>query len=283
MTASPIRAVFSWTILAGLAAAGLVFWQQAPSSNAPDPVSVRPDAPPPASRETALTETDSAGDADPPVQSPGDSPSPDAQAIPIDLTRFYRMKASSFDSATQFPWKAVPRGAQKFANIPLQLDGALFLWGERNATMGHDYPKQIAGIPLARTCETLYLYHAAFFEGPPGTPVCEIRFQYVDGLSATDRILCDEDVRDWFVKSGETRIGPAGKRSTLAWSGTSEKGQSLRYCLTAVDNPRPAVAVASIDLVSCETRTAACILGITVGKAGLLARMDEAKPATDEP
>ncbi len=68
--------------------------------------------------------------------------------------------------------------------------------------MGLTYPEQVEGIPIKPQFETLYIYHAAFFEGEPGTPVYDIKLQYADGTSATDRILCGDDVRDWFGKPG---------------------------------------------------------------------------------
>ncbi len=48
----------------------------------------------------------------------------------------------------------------------------------------------------------------------------------------------------------------------------------LRFFITPVPNPRPALEVKSISLVSAKGNSAACILAMTTGPAGLL-RVDK--------
>jgi hypothetical protein len=40
--------------------------------------------------------------------------------------------------------------------------------------------------------------------------------------------------------------------------------------VTAIKNPQPSLAVETIDLYSCKSRTAACIMAMTPGKSGLM-------------
>jgi hypothetical protein len=204
-----------------------------------------------------------------------------ATAEPLGLTGHYSMKASSFDGIKQYPWPAVPRGSQTFANVPLEIGGTMCLWGERNANNGLKFPEQITGILVARKFETLYVCHAAFFEGKSGTPVCEIVLRYDDGTTASDTIVCGEDARDWFANRAEAPLGPSSPRSTLAWDGDGKAGertQPIRFCLTAIANPHPDKEVTALDLVSSKSQSAACILAITTGPAGLMQR-SEAPPA----
>ena len=224
------------------------------------------------------------GDANPPasVADPPNDPTEKATtekpaaAVPLDLKPHYALKAAAFDKITQYPWPAVPRGSQTFANVPLEIGGAIFLWGERNAKNGLKYPEEITGIATNQKFETLYVCHGAFYEAKAGTKMCEVKFHYEDNTSASDTIVCGEDARDWFVKpteKTEKMLGPSGPRSTLAWSGDGKIGdrtQTIRFCLTAIDNPHPDKVVTAIDLISSKTQTAACILAITTGKAGLL-------------
>jgi hypothetical protein len=195
-------------------------------------------------------------------------------AEPRDLTAYYSTPASFFDKITAFPaWKAVPRGFQVFANVPLQIDGMICLWGGGNAKMGLVFPEKITGIEMKRKFETLYIYHAAFFSSPNRTPVYEVVFRYEDGSSATNQILYGSDVLDWYANRGNNVIGPTGPNSKLAWHGAYSapgKTQPLRFCLTAVNNPQPAVEVTSIDLFSCKSKTAGCIHAFTTGRSGLL-------------
>jgi hypothetical protein len=194
-------------------------------------------------------------------------------ASPLDLTRQYSMKASEFQSSNGYPWPGVPQGSQVFAKVPLEIGGAFFLWGARNAGMGMDYPKQIDIADVPKRFQSLYLCHSLFFEGQQDSPVCEIQIRYADGTTTSDTIRCGADALDWFVKSDDVKSSPSSDRSMLAWQGESpwRNGmQPIRYCLTRVDNPSPTQDVESIRLVSSEGDAAICILAITAGKADLM-------------
>jgi hypothetical protein len=194
-------------------------------------------------------------------------------AEPFDLTGYYTTPASYFAQITQFPaWKTVPTGFQVFAGVPLQIDGLFCLWGGGTAKLGLVFPEEITGIQMDRKFQSLYVYHCAFFESTNETPVYDVVFRYEDGSSATNQILYGSDVFDWIVRSRNV-IEPSGSHSRLAWH--SERSPSLktlplRFCLTAIENPYPSLEVTTIDLYSCKSRTAACILAFTTGKAGLM-------------
>jgi hypothetical protein len=193
---------------------------------------------------------------------------------PINLTTNYSTPASYFDKITRFPaWKTVPRGFQVFDNIPLHIDGMMCLYGEGNATTFKTvFPEKFPDIAMNQQFETLYVYHCAFFGAPSGTPVCEIVFNYIDGSSATNQLLYGEDILDWLPDGRNSQIvGPTAARSKIAWVGGSASTNSvrpLRFCLTAIANPQPALRVTTVDLYSCKNRPAACILAMTAGKSG---------------
>jgi hypothetical protein len=194
----------------------------------------------------------------------------------LDLTPFYEWQATNFYQAKNSPfpsWTVVPRGFQTFAHVPLQIDGMKCLWGSGNAQHGLIFAEEVLGIPMNRKFETLYVYHAAFYVTPPGTPVYEVVFRYEDGSSATNQVLYGMDVLDWYANRGKTVIGPTGPHSKLAWQGAYSSGghtQPLRFCLTALENPQPFLEVTSIDLYSCKSISAACIMAMTPGKSGLM-------------
>lgn len=200
---------------------------------------------------------------------------------PLDLTPYVRFKAENFEKSTTYPWKVVPHGEQTYVNIPVQIDGCIFLYGKSNAKNGLTYPEKVEGIAVKQKFETLYVYHGVFYEGKPGSAAYEVVFHYADGKMASEKILCGEDVRDWYIKPDEKEIGPSGKRSVLAWEGKFERGknvQKLRFCMTALENPYPKVEVTSIDLVSTKSDTAGCVLSLTPGKSGLMKRPKGEKP-----
>lgn len=197
-------------------------------------------------------------------------------ATPVDLTAYYTAPASGFDEITAFPaWKTVPRGFQVFDQVPLQIGGTICLWGGGNAEKLHIiFPERVSGIQLNRKFETLYVYHGAFFKSPTGTPVCAVVFRYEDGSSVIQYLRYGDDILDWIAKSNEEGvIGPTGPNSRLAWvngSFTPGKVEPLRFCLTALDNPKPSLQVTTIDLYSCKSWTAPCIMAMTTGQSGLM-------------
>jgi RNA polymerase sigma factor (sigma-70 family) len=196
-------------------------------------------------------------------------------AKPLDLTTRYTTPVSDFDQITRFPaWKSVPRGFQVFANVPLQIEGMMCLWGEANTKqLKIIFPEEILDIEVKQKFETLYVYHCSFFASPDETPVCEVVFRYEDKTSVTNTMLYGEDVLDWVANDRKTVIGPSGLHSRLAWVGGSfspKKDLPVRLCLTEIKNPQPSLEVTSIDLYSSKSKTALCIMAMTTGKSGLM-------------
>ena len=190
-------------------------------------------------------------------------------AEPLSMTGDVQTPAEHFADITSFPaWGFVPIGSQTFCEVPLQIDGMICLWGAGNASKGLEFPEEKTGIQIGKKFETLYVYHGSFFGSPNGTPVYSIVFRYEDGSSATNQILYGDDVLDWY---GHGKVTAA--RSKVAWQGVADldtRKQPLQFCLTAVENPQPDMTVTTIDLYSCKSRTAACILAFTPGRAGLM-------------
>lgn len=190
-------------------------------------------------------------------------------AEPLSMTNDVQTPADQFAQINSFPaWHFVPIGSQTFCGVPLQIDGMICLWGEGNSKNGIDFPEEKTGIQIGKKLETLYVYHGSFFGSPRGTPVYQIVFRYDDGTSATNQILYGDDVLDWYGHGQ-----PTAARSRIAWHGMADLGnrkQPLQFCLTAVENPQPDTVVTTIDLYSCKSRTAACILAFTPGNAGLM-------------
>jgi len=197
----------------------------------------------------------------------------------LDLSAFVGMKAADFDKVKGNPWPAVPRGSQTLVGVPVDIRGALLLWGQGNADKGAKYPESISGIPCRQKFAALYILHGSFYEGAADEPVFEVVLKYEGGEQQTDAILSGADGHDWYVKPTGP-LGPTSKRSTLAWVGAGKAGerdQTIRFCMTAIENKHPDRVVETIDLVSSKKKAAGCILAITVGQAGLV------KPMPDKP
>lgn len=183
----------------------------------------------------------------------------------------YGMPASAFGNS--FRWQAIPTDFQVFDHVPFQIDGAMFLWGSRFAKSG--WAKQIPGIPVNQKFQTLYLLHCAFHISPTRTPVYQVVFHYEDAdvSPVTNTMLYGMDILDWYTGRSRRIIGPRSPNSRLAWVGgafSPNNKSPLILCLTAISNPKPDLKVSSIDLDSCKGQSAACIFGMTLGKAGLM-------------
>lgn len=203
------------------------------------------------------------------------------EPVPLDLSKHLRMKAENFEKSKGHPWPVVPRGEQVFAGIPVNIQGSTMTFGQSNANNGLKYPETVAGIPCGLKFETLYIVHTAFYAGESGEPAFEVVLNYSNDEKQTDVILCGADTLDWYVKEGEEKLSPSAKRSTLAWTGTGKSGQrdqTVRFCITAIDNKYPDRVVETIDLVSPKNQTAGCVIAITAGKAGLLKSEKPAEP-----
>jgi hypothetical protein len=190
---------------------------------------------------------------------------------PLDLTGQYTAPGDVFDGDGY--WGDVPNGFQVFDHVPFQIDGLMCLWGAGNAKAGADFPEAVTGIPVNQKFEALYIYHGAFYSAPDRTPVCEVVFRYDDGTSATNQLLYGSDMLDFVIDHSNHPRGPTGARTKSAWVGASfsqTRTEPLRFSVTAIDNPYNYLTVKTIDVYSCKSRTAACILAMTTGKAGLL-------------
>jgi hypothetical protein len=200
---------------------------------------------------------------------------------PLDLSKHLRMKAENFAKSKGHPWPVVPTGSQTFAGIPVNIQGSTMTFGQSNANNGLKYPDQVEGIPCGQKFETLYIVHTAFYAGKAGEPAFEVVLHYPGDETQSDKILCGADTLDWYVKEGEEKLAPSAKRSALAWTGTGKSGmrdQTVRFCITAIDNKYPERVVETIDLVTAKNQTAGCVIAISVGNKGLL-KPDAEKPA----
>jgi hypothetical protein len=201
---------------------------------------------------------------------------PQAEASSVGLVPYYTTPISHFDQMTRFPaFKTVPRGEQKFSNVPFRIEGMICLWGEGNVKkLNIVFPEEISDIQVNRFFETLYVYHTGFFVSADHTPVSEVVLHYQDGSSLTEPMRYGEDLVDWCSHPGDGRtIEPTRPRSRVAWVGGSSSTNEVhpvRLFITAIPNPKPGLEVTTIDVRSLKSQTAECIMAVTVGKADLM-------------
>jgi hypothetical protein len=197
-------------------------------------------------------------------------------AEPLDLTDKYTAPVSTLTNQPGFPaWQTAAVGRQVFHQVPFQIGGVVYLWGEgRSTNHTSPHPQLVPGIAVNRKFQTLYVCHGSYYKSPEATPVCALVFHFEDSSSVTNTLRYGEDILDWKVSRNEAPLlTPYGTNSMLAWMGgcfSPTEKQPLRYCMTALENPQPDRLVTAIDLYSCKSRTIPFILAMTTGRSGLM-------------
>jgi hypothetical protein len=188
-------------------------------------------------------------------------------AQPLDLTSFYQTPASKFDKSKTYPWRIVPRGSKTFGNVPLAIDGMICLWGESNAKNGLVFPEKVDDIPVNRKFDSLYVYHATFFSSREGSPVYHLTLKYANDTESMTTICYGAHVRDWFKSPHEKVTELSDSKSKMVWSADNPDNKTIkiRFFVSPITNPRPALEVKSISLASAKGSAAACILAMTTG------------------
>lgn len=205
----------------------------------------------------------------------GNSRAADNSAQPVDLTSKYPVPIYVLTNGNWLALKTMPVGHQVFRHVPLEIGGEIHLWGEGKGT-NHmsSYPEKVSDIAVNRKFEALYVYHGSYYKSPDGTPVFQVVLRYEDGSTATNTLSFGADILDWMVSGHEEPLrSPYSTNSEIAWVGgrfSETQDNRLRFCLTALNNPHPDRQVATVDLISCKTRTIPFVLAMTTGPAGLL-------------
>src|SRR6185295_4570022 len=122
-----------------------------------------------------------------------------------------------------------------------------------------------------RNLETLYVMHGTTYNVPDGTVIARVVFRFEDGSSATNGIEYGTHVRDWWQRRDEKSVKATDPSSKVGWRATTPTlpawAHSLRFFVTALENPKPGIEVKTIDLFSAKEQSADIILGLTVGPA----------------
>lgn len=159
---------------------------------------------------------------------------------------------------------ALPRGPQAFQGVPFLVGTPVVLAGIESARIADVFPHTISGIKIGGGAKRIHLLHATLFAEKDGMPLAKIVFHYANGTQESVRLGYGVHARSWVVQRLEKRAELFDGHSQLAWSETeSRAGYGLRLFHTALENPRPGEAIASIELVSLFSHAAPLIAALT--------------------
>lgn len=193
----------------------------------------------------------------------------------VDLSRFYnaaltdRMPSGSAGNDLA----ELPTGVQPLGGVNFDLRGRIQLYGSISQQKGTPpYPPAATGLPLHRKLAHLHFLYGTDWTEKPGLQVASFVLHYADGRTQDLPLIYGQDILG-FWNGREAAKLPKG-RVTLAWSGQNQVlrgynttyGQSHRLGLLHLvwDNPRPEVALASLDFISARSACAPFLIALTV-------------------
>ena len=180
----------------------------------------------------------------------------------VDLALFADSFAAFADGK---PLTATPKGVQTYNKVPFRIEKPIAVTGIEAACTGELFPKEIIGIKVGAKAKRVHLLHATLFPDKDGVPLAKIIFRYANGAEESVRLGYGIHARAWSLPRLERRDELVDVNSSLAWSETDDRrGSGLRLFQTALANPKPDEAIASIDVVSLFGRAAPLIFAVSI-------------------
>jgi hypothetical protein len=185
----------------------------------------------------------------------------------IDLSRYFnaRLDQSWFSAEwEQNDLSGLPGGLQTMDGVTFDVRGLIQLAGtERD--MSKRYPAEVTGIPIGQKTASLHFLHATGWEPPDDTRVGDYVLRYADGLEVRVPLRYARNIRVWSRWPHHSVSLDPG--SAVAWRGDNPHSraggwQTVLYHFR-LENPRPDVAITSVDFVSAGTKAAPFLLAIT--------------------
>jgi beta-galactosidase len=180
----------------------------------------------------------------------------------------------------------LPRGQQVLADVTYHVvdyrtaptPDVLMLGGSRAHRAARGLAGEIKGIPVGRKADTLYFLHTANVDRPVNDreraqmndrrrpfvlpTVLKYVLHYDDGKTAEVPVVLEKHIDHWVQQNGVPLPG-----AQIGWSKPLEALQGKRATLYSMQapNPRPGVAVKSIDAVRVGERATPVVLAISTG------------------
>ncbi|NCP34037.1 MAG: hypothetical protein AUJ96_21770 [Armatimonadetes bacterium CG2_30_66_41] len=178
----------------------------------------------------------------------------------------------------QFTFKDMPTGKQTFAGVPFQIydfptspvPTVVMLAGDR---VPHQLPNEVKGIPVNQKADALFFLQTARIDARRNQQELRENKQYemlryvvtyADGQTADIPIYAEVDLDDYHPQTAAALPG-----AQLAWT-TPYDGtdRSAAAYLKQWNNPRPKVAIKSLDMVyGADRRGVPVLLAVTAARA----------------
>lgn len=191
----------------------------------------------------------------------------------INLSSFYN---ASFDDNWQYHKEeglkpfSVPRGIQRLKGVEFDVRAVIQLASQQINRLEPGYPDGVFGIDVKQQARKLYFLHGLAWGHYEVDGRCVARYvvHFADGQSDAIDVINGRDVRQWLF--GPDLVAQEKDGAEAVWKGPKEKWESeypawgVRFYMQTWTNPRPEVAIKSIDLISTMTQAAPFVIAITV-------------------
>lgn len=189
----------------------------------------------------------------------------DATADHLDLTPHFNARLDEDWHRTGNPGNSLatlPAGVVELDDVRFDVRGLVQLASRDLRAEATGYPLAVTNIMMGRSCRKLHFLGACGYAGGvgPGGVAGHYRLHLADDTVTDVPIRIGQDSADWWAASD---THPPGNRVRAAWSGRTPEGQSVRLFRQAWHNPRPEVAIRSIDFVSARDAAAPFLVAIT--------------------
>jgi hypothetical protein len=151
----------------------------------------------------------------------------------------------------------VPQGRQTLAGVEFDVRGLIQLSSRLLKDIDSSFPERVEGISVAQECRRLHFLQANSWNGPERGEVGRYVVHFADGQTVEFPLVYGAELRSMNLSSNPT------PRATVAWTGTNAAHQALRLFKTTWENPRPDVAIETLDFISQMTAAAPFVLAIT--------------------
>ena len=161
---------------------------------------------------------------------------------------------------------SLPRGVQTFAGVKFDVRGIVQLASTELLALSalseeekaRQYPRSVAGIPVRLRAERVHFLQASAWSAGDGEKVGEYVVHYADGRQRSIPLLYRRSLIDWWVKSATDKPTDA----EIAWHGSHTRSSISLFKYTWT-NPRPGVAIDTIDFVSAMSKAAPFLVAVT--------------------
>src|SRR5207302_10943762 len=169
-----------------------------------------------------------------------------AQPRQIDLSPYYNSRLDFRlppERGTGRDLEAVPTGLQSLAGVEFDVRGLIQL--SSHQLKGPRFPENVKGMRIAQKCQRLHFLHSTGWTVDDGVRIGTYMVQYVDGELREIPIIFGEDMQEWIFT--KTRSRRYLTRAMEAWSAPSEAFGTVRVFKLTWENPRPEIAIESLD------------------------------------